>query len=280
MIVFPNCKINLGLSILDKRRDGYHNIQTIFYPLAVRDAVEAIPSLGNVSTISTVDFTLSGLPVYGDPANNLCVKAFYLLQKDYPRMPSAKIHLLKSIPMGAGLGGGSADGAFTLQLLNRLFHLELSQQQLIDYASRLGSDCPFFIINKSCYATGRGEILEPLTLDLSTYSFFLVNCGISINTGWAFSFLDSLNKVTASAAPDLKQIITGPINTWKELLVNDFEAPVFQHYPEIKNVKDNLYEQGALYAAMTGSGSTVFGIFEKTTVAPQWTGRGTAILVK
>ncbi len=280
MIVFPNCKINLGLSILDKRPDGYHNLQTIFYPLAVKDALEVIPSVDSVSNISTVDFTLSGFPVDGDPTNNLCVKSFYLLQRDYPMIPSTKMHLLKSIPMGAGLGGGSADGAFTLRLLNRLYSLNLSQVQLINYASRLGSDCPFFIINKCCYATGRGEILEPVTLDLSTYSFFLVNCDISINTGWAFSYLDSINKVPVSAAPDLKQIVTGPISRWKELLVNDFEAPVFQQYPEIKDIKDSLYQQGAVYAAMSGSGSTVFGIFEKNTVPPQWTGRGTSISVR
>jgi 4-diphosphocytidyl-2-C-methyl-D-erythritol kinase len=168
------------------------------------------------------------------------------------------MHLHKTIPMGAGLGGGSADGAFALQLLNAKFQLQLTQQQLIDYALQLGSDCPFFIINKPCFATGRGEILEPVAVDLSSYKIAIINPGIHVNTGWAFSQL-----TPAVPAKSIKQIITQPVQTWKHELKNDFEAAVFAAHPPIKSIKETLYNEGALYAAMSGSGSTVFGIFDK-----------------
>ncbi|MEJ0106037.1 MAG: 4-(cytidine 5'-diphospho)-2-C-methyl-D-erythritol kinase [Bacteroidota bacterium] len=255
MIVFPNCKINLGLNITRKRSDGYHTIETVFIPLTLKDVLEIIHA--NESR-EPVQYSGSGLTVAGETENNLCIKAYHLLKKDFPQLPPLKLHLHKTIPAGAGLGGGSADGAFTLQLLNKKFDLGLSAEQLIGYALQLGSDCPFFIYNKPCFATGRGEIIEPVNADLSAYKFLLVHPGIHINTGIAFSKL-----TPAVPSISIKEIIQQPIITWKALLKNDFEEPVFKDYPEIKKIKDSLYESGAIYASMSGSGSTVYGIFEK-----------------
>lgn len=295
MIVFPNCKINLGLHILNKREDGYHNLETVFYPVQLRDALEVVRrddgrqttddskilsevegSVGDIerSRDNDVTFSATGLSIAGDEANNLCIKAYHLLKKDFPALPPVQMHLHKAIPMGAGLGGGSADGAFALKLLNDKFQLNLSTQQLIDYALQLGSDCPFFIINKPCFASSRGEILETVALDLSAYKFAIVNPGIHVNTGWAFANLsgrsadssnqsDSSKRPDSEQRPDPKQIIQQPIETWKDQLMNDFEEPVSKAHPEIASIKQQLYAAGAVYASMTGSGSTVFGIFEK-----------------
>jgi len=255
VIVFPNCKINLGLNITSKRNDGYHNIETVFIPLSLKDVLEIIhPN----ETGEPVQYSGSGMPVTGEMSSNLCIKACSLLKKDFPQLPLIKLHLHKAIPAGAGLGGGSADGAFTLQLLNKKFNLGLSTEKLIDYALQLGSDCPFFIHNKSCYATGRGEIIEPVNLDLSAYKFLIVNPAIHINTGIAFSKL-----TPATPSIPIKEIIQQPVITWKSLLKNDFEELVFTDHPGIKKIKDSLYESGAVYASMSGSGSTVYGIFEK-----------------
>ena len=257
MVVFPNCKINLGLNITEKRVDGYHTIETVFYPVDLRDILEVVPLNHSNSTESQqVNFSTSGISIPGDSYNNLCLKAFQLLQKNFPSIPSIQMHLHKIIPMGAGLGGGSADGAFTLKLLNEKYQLNLSQKQMIDYAAELGSDCPFFIINQPCYATGRGENLTPILLDLSVFKFVLVHPIIHINTKWAFEQLTP-SKPTIS----IKTIIDQPIETWKEQLVNDFEAPITKQYPIIQEIKNTLYQNGAVYASMTGSGSTVFGIF-------------------
>jgi 4-diphosphocytidyl-2-C-methyl-D-erythritol kinase len=272
MIVFPNCKINLGLHILNKREDGYHNLETVFYPLPLKDALEVVrrddgrqttddSAATHHSPLTThVSFSSTGLPIAGDEANNLCIKAYQLLKKNFPSLPPIQMHLHKAIPMGAGLGGGSADAAFALKLLNDKFQIGLSTQKLIDYALQLGSDCPFFIINKPCFASGRGELLETVDLDLSAYKFAIVNPGIHVNTAWAFSQL----ALTNVDRPDLKQIIQQPIETWKDQLTNDFEEPVSKAHPEIATIKQQLYDAGALYASMTGSGSTVFGIFEAT----------------
>jgi 4-diphosphocytidyl-2-C-methyl-D-erythritol kinase len=251
MISFPNCKINLGLHILNKREDGFHNLETFFYPLPLHDALEIIEA-------EKIVFTNSGLPVPGNTDDNICLKAYHLLKKDFAELPPLKIHLNKAIPMGAGLGGGSADGAFTLQLLNHKFNLGLSTNQLINYASQLGSDCPFFITNKPCFATGRGEILEPLPIDLSAYKFLIINPGIHVNTGWAFSQINP-----AHPEKSIRKIIAQPIETWKQELKNDFEEPVFKNHSEIKDIKEGLYKEGAVYASMSGSGSTVYGIFKK-----------------
>lgn len=259
MIVFPNCKINLGLRILRKRRDDYHDLETIFYPLPLYDVLEVIRSTKDNPGLS---FSFSGSLINGNKGNNLCVKAYELLQKNYPTLPAAKIHLHKAIPSGAGLGGGSADAAFTLKLLNEKFDLQLGTDQLIDYALQLGSDCPFFMINKPAFAEGRGEILEPVQLDLSAYKFILVNPAIHINTAKAFSGV-----TPAPPKKPLKEIIQQPIDTWKSELINDFEKSVFLQYPEIEKIKNKLYQTGAIYAAMSGSGSTIYGIFKKDAIA-------------
>lgn len=255
MLSFPNCKINLGLHIIEKRADGFHNLETVFYPAACTDALELIPAKGSTSEII---FTSTGLHVDGDAANNLCVKAYQLVKKDFPQLPPVKIHLHKAIPMGAGLGGGSADASFMLKLLNEKFHLNLSTDQFINYALQLGSDCPFFIINKPCFASGRGEILEPVGVDLSAYKILLVNPGIHVNTGWAFSQI-----TPALPAKSIKKIIQQSVDTWKEELKNDFEEPICKAHPAVREIKETLYSNGAIYAAMSGSGSTVFGIFDK-----------------
>jgi len=255
MVVFPNCKINLGLNILHKRSDGFHDIETVFYPVPFTDALEVIT---NTQTDS-VEFSGTGLVVDGSADDNLCVKAYRLLKKDFPQLPGVKIHLLKAIPMGAGLGGGSADAAFMLKMLNDKFKLTIPVDQLIGYALQLGSDCPFFIQNKPGFATGRGELLEELPLDLSSYKIVLINPGIHINTGWAFS---QVNPTLPNKS--IKEIIQQPITNWKAELKNDFEVAVFAAHPEIQKIKDELYRLGAVYASMSGSGSTVYGIFSNS----------------
>jgi len=266
MISFPNCKINLGLNILKKRDDGFHDLETAFYPLMLKDVLEIIPATNkqhptsNTQELSlqTVNFSSSGLTIDGDSSTNLCVKAYHLLKKDFPQLPNIEMHLHKAIPMGAGLGGGSADGAFTLRLLNDKFNLNLSTEQLISYALQLGSDCPFFILNQPCFATSRGEVMRNIELDLSGYQFVIINPGIHVNTGWAFSHI-----IPSTPQKSIAQIIQQPIATWKDELVNDFELPVAKQYPAISSIKEQLYAAGATYASMSGSGSTVFGIFDK-----------------
>jgi 4-diphosphocytidyl-2-C-methyl-D-erythritol kinase len=257
VIVFPNCKINLGLNIIRKRSDGFHDLETIFFPLPVYDVLEII-HVNDEERNNDVSFTTAGMTVEGNKEDNLCVKAYRLLKKNLPQLPAIQMFLYKTIPAGAGLGGGSADGVFALQLLNRLFDLKLAKEELFSYAVQLGSDCPFFTINKSCLATGRGEILEPVTIDLGFYKLILVNPGIHIHTANAFA-------QTTPALPDksIKDIISQPVTAWKEALKNDFEEPVCRQFPEIKKIKDELYEAGAVYASMSGSGSTVYGIFKK-----------------
>lgn len=267
MVIFPNCKINLGLRVLRKREDGFHNLETVFYPAMVRDILEIIESNDRKAgekwllDSENIRFNQTGLAVDGKAEHNLCIKAYYLLKNDFPYLPAIQMHLHKAIPLGAGLGGGSADGAFALRLLNEKFHLDISTEQLVDYAAALGSDCPFFIINNPCLATGRGEQLQPLSLDLSRFSWLFVSPGIHINTSWAFS------TITPSAPVlSLNEIIQQPVENWKDQLINDFEKPVFNQYPEIKKIKEKLYNRGALYAAMTGSGSSVFALFSKNEV--------------
>lgn len=251
MISFPNCKINLGLHILGKREDGYHDLATVFYPLPVKDVLEIVKA-------PALQITVTGIPVAGAPEKNLCMKAWELLKADFPDLSPVTICLHKHIPMGAGLGGGSADGAFMLKLLNNKFNLQLSKEQLLQYALQLGSDCPFFIHNEPCLATGRGELLAPVTLDLGNYSFLLVHPGVHVNTTWAFSRIRPTGNGTA-----LENIVQQPVESWKGQLINDFEAPVTSHHPALQEIKDKLYAAGAVYASMSGSGSAFYGIFPK-----------------
>jgi 4-diphosphocytidyl-2-C-methyl-D-erythritol kinase len=257
MIVFPNGKINLGLHILQKRSDGYHNLETIFYPIPLCDSLEIIDNTRGIRT-PMFPFSSSGLEVAGNAYSNICVKAYKLLKKDFPNLASVKIHLHKIIPTGAGLGGGSSDAAFTLKAINDVMNLGISTEQLINYAAELGSDCAFFIINKPSFAKGRGEILEEIQLDLADYKIIVVNPGIHVDSGRAF-----LDMKPEHSEKSLKEIITGSIERWKDELKNDFEKTIFQQYKPIAEIKDKLYSMGAIYSSMSGSGSTVFGIFPK-----------------
>lgn len=254
MVTFPNAKINLGLNITEKRVDGFHNLETVFLPIDIKDALEIVVDNNNKGTI---EFTSSGLQIVGDISQNLCIRAYKLLQKDID-LPAVKMHLHKTIPMGAGLGGGSADGAFALRLLNDTLHLNLPTNQLIKYALQLGSDCPFFIENQTCFATSRGEILNPIALDLSAYQIVIINPQIHIATAWAFSKV-----LPKKPVESIKKIIEQPVTSWKNKLQNDFEPFVLKEQPAVRYIKDTLYNYGAVYASLTGTGSTVFGIFSK-----------------
>jgi 4-diphosphocytidyl-2-C-methyl-D-erythritol kinase len=265
VVLFPNCKINLGLNITSKRTDGYHNIETVFFPVHWCDVLEVIESSAARTAINnnTDAFKLhvSGLLLPGNHADNICVKALALLRKDFPSIPPVDIFLHKAIPAGAGLGGGSADGAFMLKLLNEKYKLQLSTDQLRQYAGQLGSDCAFFMYNQPCFATSRGEVLEPISLDLHGYTLVLINPGIHINTGRAFSAITPVQP-----AHSLKEIIQLPITNWKALIKNDFEEGVFQQHPALAAIKEKLYANGAVYSAMSGSGSTIYGFFPSNAV--------------
>jgi 4-diphosphocytidyl-2-C-methyl-D-erythritol kinase len=254
MVVFSNCKINLGLNILRKRADGYHDLETVFYPLHLYDIIEIVEAK---SAKGLIEFSDSGLSFKVDDEHNLCFKAYHLLKKGFPNLPAVKIHLHKSIPMGAGLGGGSANATFTLKLLNEKFGLNVPTKTLLNYALQLGSDCPFFVLNKPCLAESRGEILNEITLDLSGYKFLIINPGIHVNTRNAFSKISPKNPTN-----NLRDIVKLPVAEWKNFLVNDFEKVVSEEHVALQNIKQILYENGAEYAAMSGSGSTMFGIFK------------------
>jgi 4-diphosphocytidyl-2-C-methyl-D-erythritol kinase len=250
MISFPPCKINLGLNIVSKRPDGYHDLVTCFYPMPWNDILEIIPA-------SDLAFSHSGIFIPGDVTDNLCLKAYHLLKKEFD-VPAVHIHLHKIIPMGAGLGGGSSDAAWTLRMLDSIFALKLSPSQLQSYASSIGSDCAFFIQDKPMIGKGRGEVLEETTVSLKNKFIVLVKPDIHVSTAEAYS-----NVKPEIPQTDLRQIVEqSPIQQWKNFLKNDFEDSVFQKFPVIGKIKKTLYEEGALYASMSGSGSSVFGIFE------------------
>ena len=257
MIEFPHCKINLGLSILEKRKDGFHNLETVFYPVGLKDMIEIIPIKKNTQH---VPFSSSGIAVPGKDSDNLCVKAYHILKNDFPHLSSIQMHLHKVIPMGAGLGGGSSDATAVIQLLNKLFSLQLSKDALLHYTALLGSDCPFFLYEQPCHATGRGEILNALSLSLKEYQIILIHPSISISTAWAFRQIQPATK-----NKNIIEIIHQPIHSWKQELINDFEAPILSAHPILQSIKNELYEKGAIYASMSGSGSSFYGIFEKST---------------
>lgn len=252
MILFPNAKINLGLNIVGRRSDGYHNLETVFHPVDLFDILEMIPSSDN-----SLQFEITGLDIPGSKDENIVINAWRLLNREFG-IPHVHIHLHKSIPLGAGLGGGSSDGAFAIKLLNNLFQLSLSSEMMEQFALQLGSDCPFFIRNRSVFATGRGEMLEDFTVDLSRYRIKFAFSGIHIETRRAYSLINP-----SQPAVGIREILQGPVENWKNNLVNDFEKPVFQLHPELRKMKDDLYASGALYASMTGSGSALYGIFPK-----------------
>lgn len=252
MITFPNAKINLGLNIVEKRPDGYHNLETVFYPVPIEDALEV-----NVLNEGGRKFRLhqAGLEIEGEAENNLVVKAYKLLDEQFD-LPPVEIHLFKHIPSGAGLGGGSSDAAYMLKLLNEKFSLKLTEETLEEYAARLGADCAFFIRNTPTYAEGIGNLFSPIRLSLKGYRILLVKPDLFVSTREAFSRIRPRRQETP-----LSEVIERPIEEWKELMINDFEESVFPQFPAIGELKEKLYRQGALYAAMSGSGSSVFGLF-------------------
>ena len=254
MITFPNAKINLGLNIVEKRPDGYHNLETIFYPINLQDALEVTRRENNDK-----EYTLhiSGSPLEGEPEDNLVVKAYKLLKKDYPGLLPVDIHMYKHIPAGAGLGGGSSDAACMIKLLNDKFSLGLSTERMEEYAVKLGADCAFFIRNKPVFATGIGNLFEPVELSLKGYHIILIKPDIFVSTRDAFAEIKPVRP-----AVSVKEIVKQPMETWKHSMKNDFEDSVFKKFPEIAAIKDELYDLGAVYAAMSGSGSSVYGIFK------------------
>lgn len=253
MIIFPNAKINLGLNILNKRPDGFHNLETVFYPVPLCDILEIIEK---PSDSGLPFFNSTGLAIDSPIEKNLCVKAYYLLKNDFD-LPEVAMHLHKNIPLGAGLGGGSADAAFTVILLNKLFSLNLDNEKMIAYAKKLGSDCSFFIMNKPAFAQGRGEILQPIDLNLSDFYIMLIKPQVHISTAEAYNGV--IPKIPKKS---LSKNINLPIESWKGLIENDFEKHIFEKYAPLKEIKETLYQSGAVYAAMSGSGSTIYGIFK------------------
>ena len=249
MIVFPNAKINIGLNVVSRRTDGYHNLETVFYPVKVKDALEVIES-------DKFAFTSSGIEIPGYANENLCVKALELIRQEYS-VPELAIHLHKTIPIGAGLGGGSADAAFFIKLLDQKFSLGLSIEKMEDYARELGADCAFFIRNEPVFARGKGDEFTSITLDLSKYYIVLVMPPVHVSTGEAYRGVKP-----AMPQSSLKDLISLPIDQWKGQIKNDFEESVFKNHPSIRGIKSALYEAGALYASMSGSGAAVYGIFQ------------------
>lgn len=267
MVAFPPCKINLGLHILSRRDDGYHAIETCFYPLPWTDMLEILPS-------PSLTFNQTGLNIPGIPEENFCLKAYLLVKKDFA-LPPVKIHLHKILPTGAGLGGGSSDAAHMLRLLNAVFELKLSAARLTAYATKLGSDCAFFTQDRPMLGRGRGEILEPTPVNLMGYYLVLVKPDLHVSTAEAYREV-----IPGLPMQALQSIVTNPVATWREELKNDFEETIIKRYPQIEVIKKTLYSMGAVYASMSGSGSTVFGIFENEIEVKQvfkdvltWSGR-------
>jgi 4-diphosphocytidyl-2-C-methyl-D-erythritol kinase len=250
MLTFPNAKINIGLSITEKRSDGFHNLASCFYPVGWSDVLEILPA-------EETTFKSTGIIIPGDTENNLCLKAYNLLKADFD-IPPVMINLHKVVPIGAGLGGGSADCAFTIKTLNDFFELNLSVTLMEDYARKLGSDCAFFIQNRPQFCVGKGDEFSEINIDLSGKYIVLVNPNIHISTVEAYSGVRP-----EKPEVDLKKILQSPINQWVNIVKNDFEIHLLPKYPVIANIKNQLYTYGAAYASMTGSGSTVFGIFEE-----------------
>lgn len=253
MITFPNAKINIGLNILKKRQDNYHDLQSIFVPIQLKDALEVVENKDN----NKIEFINTGLKIDSTDENNLVIKAYNLLKNDF-ELPFVKIHLHKVIPYGAGLGGGSSDAAFMLLTLNNLFKLQLTKEDIKKYAKCLGADCAFFIENKPCFATEKGDNLEIINFDLSNYQIVLIKPDINLNTTKMYSYITPNDKVI-----NLKTHIKQPIEEWKNMFFNDFEKVIFERHKEVAEVKQFLYNSGALYSAMSGSGSSVFGLFSK-----------------
>ena len=258
MITFPIAKINLGLNVVEKRLDGYHNLQTVFYPVPIMDALEIAPMSEGFPSDVDCDLKVTNIHIEGDEQRNLVVRAYQLLKKDFPSLPRIHTHLWKGIPTQAGMGGGSSDCAYMIRLLNETFDLQLTDEQMQQYAAQLGADCAFFIESVPCYAEGIGEQLEPISLDLSGWYIGVVRPDIPVPTKEAFSRIHP-----HYPALNCREVVMQPVETWRDNLINDFEDSVFALHPEIGAVKEQLYKMGATYAAMSGSGSALFGLFKE-----------------
>ncbi len=253
MVVFPNAKINLGLNVVKKRDDGFHDLETVFYPISLCDVLEIVKS-------DDFDFQTTGITIDAPWNENIAVKAYNLLKSEF-NLPPVNIHLHKVIPFGAGLGGGSSDAAFMIKALNQLFQLNIEDEEMETFASFLGSDCAFFIKNKPAIAFGKGNLLSPIPLNLSNYTIVVVKPAFSVNTATAYQ-----NIKPQESTFHLTEIANIPVEKWEIILKNDFEQPVFKQHPQIGKIKNKLYEKGAVYSAMSGSGSAVFGIFSHSPI--------------
>lgn len=251
MIIHPNAKINLGLNIVSKRPDGFHNIESCFLPIDLKDKLEVDIS------VEDTDIEISGIDIPGEINQNLCIKAWEIIHKKYG-IPPVRAKLTKMIPIGAGLGGGSSDAAFMLKLLNAIFEIKLTDNELVGLAAQLGSDCPFFVKNTPAIARSKGEDLKPVMVFLDGYKLVLINPGLHISTVEAYSLV-----VPKHPTENIERIISESPDTWTGRLVNDFELSVFKKYPQIGELKNKLYELGAIYASMSGSGSSVYGFFKE-----------------
>ena len=270
MLTKPIAKINLGLNVVERRPDGYHNLETVFYPVQICDALEVFEMDEQFPSAVDCDLKVTNIHIDGDEQKNLVVRAYNLLKQDFPALPRIHAHLYKGIPTQAGMGGGSSDCGFMITLLNQMFKLGLSDEQMIQYAARLGADCAFFILNKPCYAEGIGEKLEPIGLDLSGWYLAIVRPAIPVSTKEAFSLITPQHP-----ALNCRDVVMQPVETWRDRLTNDFEKSVFALHPEIGAIKDRLYDMGAVYAAMSGSGSSLFGLFRKPVSLEEFDAEGT-----
>ena len=270
MLTKPIAKINLGLNVVEKRPDGYHNLETVFYPVQIEDALEVYPMDPEFPSEYDCDLKVTNITIDGDEQRNLVVRAYNLLKADFPTLPRIHAHLYKGIPTQAGMGGGSSDCGFMITLLNDMFKLGLSDQQMIDYAAHLGADCAFFILNRPCYAEGIGEKLQPIDLDLKGWYLSLVRPDIPVSTREAFALIKPHYPEV-----NCREVVKQPVESWRDALVNDFEGSVFAVHPELGAVKDRLYERGATYAAMSGSGSTLFALSHQPLNLDEFNSEGT-----
>jgi 4-diphosphocytidyl-2-C-methyl-D-erythritol kinase len=263
MLTFPNAKLNLGLYVTERRPDGYHTLESVFLPLPWTDVLEVLPAPKGQEDTS---LTLSGRPIPGDPATNLCIKAYGLLKADYPQLPAAQMQLHKLVPIGAGLGGGSADAAFALRAISEVFGLNLPAETLEDYARRLGADCAFFIRNQPRLALEKGDVFEDIALDLAGTACMVVYPGLHISTTEAYARI-----VPQTPKHPLREALAQPTATWRTTVSNDFETALAPSYPVLTDIKQQLYAAGATYASLSGSGSAVYGLFEGVGEAPMLT---------
>ena len=270
MLTKPIAKINLGLNVVEKRSDGYHNLETVFYPVQIEDALEVYPMDPEFPSEYDCDLKVTNITIDGDEQRNLVVRAYNLLKADFPTLPRIHAHLYKGIPTQAGMGGGSSDCGFMITLLNNMFQLGLTDQQMIDYAARLGADCAFFILNRPCYAAGIGEKLQPIDLDLKGWYLSLVRPDIPVSTREAFALIKPHYPEV-----NCREVVKQPVESWRDALVNDFEGSVFAVHPELGAVKDRLYDLGATYAAMSGSGSTIFALSRQPLNLDEFNSEGT-----